>query len=226
MARVILFDVNETLLDLCALDPHFERIFGDKAVRGQWFAQLLRSALVATLTDAYHDFGTLARDALNMIARRHGLSLADEDRKRLLDAIGTLPPHPEVPESLEMLQDAGFRLATLTNSPPGVLEAQMRNSGLRPYFEQLISVDATRKFKPARETYEYAAKTLGVSVAEIRMVAAHDWDIAGAMRAGCAAAFIARPGMVLGDLQEKPDIIGANLDEVAQQIVERDGAQK
>lgn len=219
MSRVILFDVNETLLDLKALDPQFERVFGNASVRSQWFAQLLRSALVATLTDKYHDFSALARDALEITAVRYGVTLSDEERTRVLSAVSSLPPHPEVPESLELLQSEGLRLVTLTNSPPHVLEAQMQNSGLRPYFERLLSVDAVRKFKPARETYEYAAKELGVPVTEIRMVAAHDWDIAGAMHAGCAAAFIARPGQVLGRLQEKPDIIGADLEAVARQIV-------
>jgi hypothetical protein len=53
MARVCVFDVNETLLDLAALDPHFERAFGDADVRRAWFLQLLQSALVATVTGAY-----------------------------------------------------------------------------------------------------------------------------------------------------------------------------
>ena len=222
MAGVIVFDVNETLLDLKALDPHFERIFGNKAVRGQWFAQLLRLSMVATITDTYHDFGALAGDALDMIALREGMTLANEERTQILKAIGSLPPHPEVPESLEMLQHAGFRLATLTNSPPQTLEAQMQHAGLHPYFERLLSVDAVRQFKPAHATYEYAAQELGVAVTDIRLVAAHDWDIAGAMHAGCAAAFVARPGQVLGSLQAKPDIIGADLTEVARQIVARD----
>ncbi|MEZ4729974.1 MAG: haloacid dehalogenase type II [Caldilineaceae bacterium] len=223
MARVIVLDVNETLLDLKALDPHFEEIFGDKAVRGQWFAQLLRLALVATITEAYHDFSLLAGDALDSMAARYGVTLAAAARERVLKAVSTLPPHPEVPESLELLQSAGFRLVTLTNSPPHVLDAQMQNSGLRPYFDLLLSVDAVRKFKPARETYAYAAKELGVATTDLRLVAAHDWDIAGAMRAGCAAAFVARPGMVFGKLQEKPDITGVDLSEVAHRIIEVEG---
>ena len=33
MPRVCVFDVDETLLDLGALDPHFERLFGDASAR-------------------------------------------------------------------------------------------------------------------------------------------------------------------------------------------------
>jgi 2-haloacid dehalogenase len=219
MPRVILFDVNETLLDLRALNPQFEQIFGDSRVTSQWFSQLLRSALVATVTNTYHDFETLARDALDMVAVRHGITLSARSRSGVLDGMRRLPPHPEVADSLHRLRSAGLRLATLTNSPPSVLHEQLTNSGLIDLFEQTLSVDPTRRFKPAPETYRYAAQELGVDVNELRLVAAHDWDIAGAMRAGCAGAFVARPGMVLGPLQERPDIIGADLRSVADRIL-------
>ncbi len=96
----------------------------------------------------------------------------------------------------------------------------MTNAGLIDHFEQVLSVEDVRRFKPAVETYRMAATKLGVEISNIRLVAAHDWDIAGALRAGCAAAFIARPGMVLGPLAERPDIIGKDLHEVIERILE------
>jgi 2-haloacid dehalogenase len=220
MARVCVFDVNETLLDLGALDPHFERIFGDVGVRRAWFGQLLQSALVATVTDAYSDFGKIGGAALEMTAERQGVTLSVEDKRQILGGMRELPPHPEVAESLSRLRDAGLRLATLTNSTQQVAEAQMENSGLRGYFEQLLSADTVRRLKPAPEPYRMAAQTLGVDVGEIRLVAAHAWDVAGALRAGCAAAFVARPGMLLDPLVERPDVVGADLREVADRILE------
>ena len=220
MARICVFDVNETLLDLGALDPYFERIFGDAGVRRAWFGQLLQSALVATVTDAYADFGKVGGAALEMSAERQGVTLSDEDKQQILGGMRELPPHPEVAESLSRLRDAGLRLATLTNSTQQVAEAQMENSGLRGYFEQVLSADAARRLKPAPEPYRMAAEALGVGVGEIRLVAAHAWDIAGALRAGCAAAFVARPGMVLDPLVERPDVVGADLREVADRMLE------
>jgi 2-haloacid dehalogenase len=220
VARICVFDVNETLLDLGALDPHFGRIFGDVGVRRAWFGQLLQSALVATVTDAYSDFGAIGGAALEMMAERQGVTLSDEDKLQILGGMRELPPHPEVAGSLSRLRDAGLRLATLTNSTQQVAEAQMENSGLRGYFEQLLSADTVRRLKPAPEPYRMAAQTLGVDVGEIRLVAAHAWDVAGALRAGCAAAFVARPGMVLDPLVERPDVVGADLREVADRILE------
>ena len=220
MARICVFDVNETLLDLGALDPHFERIFGDAGVRRAWFGQLLQSTLVATVTDAYSDFGKIGGAALEMTAERQGVTLSDEDKRQILGGMRELPPHPEVAESLSRLRDAGLRLATLTNSTQQVAEAQMDNSGLRGYFEHLLSANTVRRLKPAPEPYRMAAETLGVDVDQIRLVAAHAWDVAGALRAGCAAAFVARPGMVLDPLVERPDVVGADLREVADSILE------
>jgi 2-haloacid dehalogenase len=220
MARVCVFDVNETLLDLGALDPHFERAFGDAGLRRVWFLQVLQSALVATVTSAYSDFGTIGGAALEMVAEREGMDLSDEDRQRILGGMRELPPHPEVTESLERLREAGLRLATLTNSTRRVAEDQMNNAGLRDYFEQLLSADDVRRLKPAPEPYRMAAESLGVEVGRVRLVAAHAWDVAGALRAGCAAAFVARPGMVLDPLVERPDVVGADLREVADRILE------
>jgi 2-haloacid dehalogenase len=220
MARVCVFDVNETLLDLGALDPHFERVFGDAGARRAWFLQLLQSALVATVTGVYSTFGTIGAAALEMVAEREGVDLSEEDKQEILGGMRELPPHPEVAESLERLREAGLRMATLTNSTQQVAEAQMENSGLRGYFEQILSADAVKRLKPAPEPYRMAAESLGVEMGQVRLVAAHSWDVAGALRAGCAAAFVARPGMVLDPLVERPDVVSVDLREVADRILE------
>ncbi len=217
MKRVCVFDVNETLLDLAALDPHFERIFGDAAVRRLWFSQMLQSALVATVTDAYTTFGEAAGAALQMTAERQGVEVSDEDRQSIVGGLRELPPHPEVADALDRLRDAGFRLATLTNSTQEVAEAQIRNSGLADRFEEILSADTAKRLKPAPAPYRMAARKLGIPERELRLVAAHAWDIAGALRAGCAAAFVAR--QPFDPLVERPDVFGKDLGEVADGII-------
>jgi 2-haloacid dehalogenase len=110
----------------------------------------------------------------------------------------------------------------LTNSAPAVVQQQLSRAGLEGAFERVFSVDEVRRFKPAPEPYRFVASELGVETSALRMVAAHAWDIVGAMRAGCAAAFVARPGKVLYPLAPAPDIVGPDLRAVAEQIVARD----
>jgi 2-haloacid dehalogenase len=215
--RVCVFDVNETLLDLAALDPLFERVFGDASVRRLWFNQMLQSAFVATMTDAYVTFGESAAAALRMTEERQGVQISDEDRREILGGLRNLPPHPEVPESLDRLLEAGFRLATLTNSTQEVAEAQIENAGLTDRFEQILSADTAKRLKPAPAPYRMAARALEIPERGMRLVAAHAWDVAGALRAGCAAAFVAR--QPFDPLVERPDVVGADLAEVADGII-------
>ena len=222
MARVQVFDVNETLLDLAAMDPHFERVFGDAGMRAAWFAQMIQSALVATVTGAYRQFGEHAMAALDMVAETSGVELTDDDRAAIGAQMRQLPAHPEVPAALRRLRGEGFRLAALTNSTLEVARAQLGNAGLIELFDEVLSADEVRRLKPAPEPYRMAAERFGVGVGELRLVAAHGWDVAGARHAGCAAAFVARPGKALDPLAEAPDVIGRNLAEVADLIIATD----
>lgn len=219
MPRICVFDVNETLLDLRALDPYFARVFGNAALRPAWFTQMLQTSLVATITNAYTDFGTNGVAALDMLAERQQVTLTAAERQELRDGMQRLLPHPDVVASLERLRSAGLRLTTLTNSTAQVAEAQLANAGLTSYFERIFSADSVHRLKPAPEPYHMVAQQMGVGINDIRLIAAHAWDIAGALRAGCAAAFVARPGAVLDPLVPKPDIVGPDLHAIATQII-------
>src|SRR5215216_382245 len=113
MGRVIAFDVNETLLDLRALDPHFERAFGSAAVREQWFSQMLQLAFVGGLTGRYVDFSAAQRGALTMLAERHGVDLDGDVAEAIAAGMRSLPAHEDVPEALDALRAAGLQTAAL-----------------------------------------------------------------------------------------------------------------
>ncbi|MFW6068763.1 MAG: haloacid dehalogenase type II, partial [Chloroflexota bacterium] len=191
MPETLLFDVNETLLDMQALRPHFERLFGDGRVMAEWFGLMLRHSMVATVTRRYRPFDELGRDALGMTAKKHGLDLKAAAIEGAVGEMSRLPPHSDVIPALTQLRDAGFRMATLTNSAPPVLSSQLEHAGLSDFFEQQFSVEAVGLFKPAPETYRYAAEQLGEPIGNLRLIAAHDWDVTGAIRAGAKGAFVA-----------------------------------
>src|SRR5689334_16589226 len=98
MARVkaIVFDANETLLDLGALDAHFARAFGDAAARERWFKQVGELVFTATITGRYRDFERLGDAALTMVAEQLGRALAADDRAAIHAALRALPAHADV----------------------------------------------------------------------------------------------------------------------------------
>lgn len=219
MPHVIVFDLMGTLLDFQALDRYFERFFGEAAVRKEWFVQTLQLAMAALLTNAYEDFGVQADTGLEMTARHYKVSLLGEEKNLILNTLRKLRPYSEVPQSLQRLRDAGLRLAILTNSTLPAAQTQLTNAGLQDHFEQVISTDEIHCFKPAPEVYHLAAKQLKVEPGQLRLVSAHDWDVTGALRAGCAAAFVARPGQVMNPFGPQPDVRGADLGDVAEKIL-------
>src|SRR3954453_1130545 len=210
MTTVIAFDVNETLLDLGALDPHFEVLFGSAALRAQWFAQMLQLSFVGGLTGQYVDFTTAQRAALRMLGEREGVELDDAIVAEMVDRMRALPPHPEVAAALRSLAGSSLRLVALTNSTLEVAHAQLTHAGLRDLFEAALSADTVRALKPAAAAYQHVADQCGVALSEVRLVAAHAWDVAGALAAGARAAFVARPGMVLSPLGAAPDIVATD----------------
>src|SRR5262249_802879 len=223
--RIIVFDVNETLLDVTALERHFTRAFGDRSVLREWFSTVLLYSEVASLAGPYSDFGAIGGAALDMTADSRGVTLSGDDRNQILSGMRSLPPYEDVRAGLQRLKDAGFRLVTLTNSAPAAVDQQLRNPRLMEFFERAFPVDAVCKCKPAAQPYQLVARELGVETNALRMVAAHAWDVVGAMQAGCAAAFVARPGKVLYPLAPKPDIVERDLRAVADRIIAVDAAQ-
>ena len=148
--RVIVFDVNETLLDIEILNPFFERAFGDSRVMRQWFAELILYSQAITLSGSYAPFGQLAVAVLKMVAAMKEVSLTAHDLDNFKNHMGRLPAHHDAAPALEILKNAGFRLVTLTNSAPEASQANLQYAGLSHYFEHQFSVDAVKRFKIGR----------------------------------------------------------------------------
>jgi 2-haloacid dehalogenase len=219
MPRVIVFDLIGTLLDLQTMDSHFERFFGDVAVRKEWFAQTLQLAMASVLTNAYEDFGVQADTGLEITARRYKVSMLGEEKNLILGTLRKLRAFNDVSRNLQRLREAGLKLAVLTNSTASAVEAQLSFAGLRDQFGEVISADEIHCFKPAPEVYRSAAKRLGVEPGQLRLVSAHDWDVTGALRAECAAAFLARPGQVMNPFGPQPDLRATDLNELTDKIL-------
>jgi 2-haloacid dehalogenase len=218
---IIVFDVNETLLDITTLEPLFHRVFGDRQVLREWFSALVLYSQTMTLSGLYTPFGELGVGALRMTADIHQVAIGDDDIAELKKRMSTMPAHPDAVPALTRLRDAGFRLVTLTNSASGASPTPLENAGLSHFFERTLSIEETGKFKPAAETYRLVAKALFVETSDLCLVACHLWDTIGAQAAGCRGAFLTRPNnaILTAPGVPIPDLIAAELTDLADQII-------
>jgi 2-haloacid dehalogenase len=219
---IIVFDVNETLLDLEAIRPFFDRVFNDPAAMRLWFASLITYSEALTLAGVYVPFTDIGGAVLRMLAATRGITVTDADAAELTDRFSTMPPHPEVPAALRRLRDHGFRLFTLTDNTLAVSGRQLEKAGVIDLFERRFSVDETvKRHKPAQEAYHFVADALGIEPGNICMTACHVWDTIGAASAGLQTALILRKDNAPLDVGPQPDYVGKDLDAIADQLIAR-----
>lgn len=133
----------------------------------------------------------------------------------------SMPAHPDVADGLTALSAQGYRLVTLTNSPPNSrIQTPLEHAGLAHHVERQFSVDTSRVFKPSRQLYTGVAEELGVPPSACMMVAAHVWDTIGAQAAGYSAALITRPGNapLAAPGLPQPTVTVADLRELARRL--------
>jgi 2-haloacid dehalogenase len=223
---IIVFDVNETLLDIDTLTPFFTRVFGKQNVLREWFAQLVLYSQTMTLSGLYTPFGEIGVGALQMIADIRQVTLTESDIDEFKERMSALPAHPDAAPALTRLRDAGFRLVTLNNSASSAYPTPLEKAGLSQFFEQHFSVETVGKFKPAPETYQMVADALDVKTSDLCLVACHLWDTIGAQAVGCRGAFLTRPynEILSAPNIPVPDLIASDLSTLADQIISEKGA--
>lgn len=216
------FDVNETLLDLTAMDDLFAGMTGTPSARREWFDLVIRTALTVTAAESYRDFAEIAGLAAATVLARHGRRATDADRQAIGAGLRSLPAHADVPGALDRLSIAGARIVALTNSPLATVEAQLTHAGIRDRFDGVFSAEEAGALKPAPAAYRVVLDAYRVDPAAAVMIAAHDWDIAGAGLAGLRTGFLARPGHSLLPGTPQATFTAPDLDALATQLLDAD----
>lgn len=220
--HTVLFDINETVLDLNSLKPLFVEAFGDEKLMSVWFAMLLHTSTVCALTKTKSDFATLAGTMLDAVAARFKLTLSNDQRGKMLSGFASLQPHEDMKAALTRLKEAGYHTVAFTNSSLPLVTSQITQAGLLDDFDDIISVEETGSFKPDPMVYQFVAAKLNLPLSALRLVATHDWDTHGAMSAGMKAAYIDRSGAPYHPLYLKPDVFEKDMREVVEKIIAAD----
>ena len=220
---VLIFDVNETLIDFGSMSPLFKRVFGDERVLREWLGHLFLYSMTITLSGLYKDFFSLGQGLFEMVGAIHKVKVKPADVEALKEGLLTMPAHADVEEGLELLKEADFRMVTLTNSPPSKGgKTPLENAGLADFFERQFSVEAARAYKPAQVLYHMVAQELEVPPSACCMIATHVWDTIGAQSAGMAAGLLTRPGnapLLVPGLPQ-PSVVAPDLPALAAKVIQ------
>ncbi|MFC6096302.1 haloacid dehalogenase type II [Flavobacterium qiangtangense] len=217
--KILFFDINETILDLEPLKKSISTVLHNRAeLATLWFTTMLQYSLVVTVASQYEDFGAIGVATLQMVAKNNNIEISKEKAQESVKPILSLKPHTDVIESLKKLKNNGYRLVSFTNSSNYAVKTQLKNAAIDSYFEEQLSIEDIGKFKPHADAYNWAARKMNVKNNECMLIAAHGWDIAGALYAGWRGAFIGRPGQQLFSLAPNPELNEVSLLTIANKL--------
>jgi 2-haloacid dehalogenase len=163
-------------------------------------------------------FSDHIRAAITVVAADAGLDPAGIDAAAA--AAAALPARPGAGKALSLLTGSGLQAVALTNSGAEGGAATLRSCGLAPHVDRVIGVDAVRTFKPHPSIYAHALREVEAPPAEVVLLAAHPWDLAGGADAGMRTAWVTHGTRGWPDVFPLPDVRGETLVDVARGVLE------
>jgi len=186
-----------------------------------WRTRQFQYAFLRAAADQYRDFERVTEDALLHTAAARGVTLSATARRRLVEAHSQLELWPDAREMLTEFHALGLRLAPLANYSPSMLSRLLARAEVTPYFEQLLSTDLARTFKPHPRAYALGAERLGLDPDEIVFAAFGGWDAAGAKWFGYPTFWVNRLGQTQEQLAPGADASGVTLADLAEFVRSR-----
>ena len=190
--QAVVFDAYGTLYDVQSVADITDETFPGygEIITQVWRIKQLEYTWLRSLMGRYTDFAAVTRDALAYTLNCLGLEYDDASFARIMDKYLHLDLYPDALLALEAMAEK--KLAILSNGSPDMLNALVRNSGLHPILDAVISVDANRIFKPAPQAYALIESALKISPRDVLFISSNPWDVCGAKAFGLNVAWIER----------------------------------
>ena len=190
--KAIVFDAYGTLYDVQSVADITEETFPGygEIITQVWRIKQLEYTLLRSLMRRYEDFSVVTQQSLGYTLRCLGLKYDEQAFARIMDKYLHLDLYPDAMLALEAMAEK--KLAILSNGSPDMLNALVRNSGLRPILDAVISVDTNRIFKPSPDAYTPIESTLKIPPSEVLFISSNPWDVCGAKSFGLNVAWIER----------------------------------
>ncbi len=217
---MFVFDAYGTLLDVDAAAREAAAEPGMEALKENWLPiakgwreRQLRYSWLCSMMGKYDDFWELTIGALDTTLEEHALASNDKVRARLLSLYSELSAYQEVPEVLANLKAAGHRLAVLSNASPSMLVKALDAAGISECFDELLSVDVLKCYKPTPAVYQLIPDRFDCKPSDVTFFSSNNWDVSGAGAFGFKTIWVNRTGVAWDNLPGKPDIIVNSISE-------------
>ncbi|TCO77884.1 haloacid dehalogenase type II [Chromatocurvus halotolerans] len=204
-ARIVFLDVVETVFSLAPLEEKMTALNLPEGTDRVFFAQLLRDAFALSASGVFHTFPEIARGTLTVLLHSIGHEADETTLKDILAAFSQLPAHEDVRPALEKLKPFDCQAVLLTNGSRANTEKLVRDNDLEQLVDDIVSVDDFQIWKPQTALYQQAAREYSCAPANALLVAAHAWDVHGALRAGFHGVWIQRQDSIYHPLMGNPD---------------------
>lgn len=221
MTITIGFDVYGTLIDTAGVTKTLGQFAGERAVQfsNLWREKQLEYSFRRALMQNYVHFGFCTRYALDYTCTALAIEISDQDKEELLAGYKVLPPFGDAFEALPELKQAGFRLFAFSNGKPEDVASLLENSGISSYFEDVVSTDEIKSFKPNPAVYAHFLRRTGATGKEAWLISGNPFDVIGAISAGMRGAWVRRSPQAIFDPWEiEPTITIGSLSELAEGI--------
>jgi 2-haloacid dehalogenase len=184
-----------------------------------WRMRQFEYTWLRTMGGHYVDFWQVTEESLVFAAKMLKIELSADQCGQLMQSYLGLKAWPDVAPALQQLKAAGIRMAFLTNLTDVMLDAVVRNSGLEGFFENHLSTDKVRTFKPDPRAYQMGVDAFGLRKEEIAFAAFAGWDAAGAKWFGYPTFWVNRLNLPVEELGVTPDGMGSGLGDLAKFVL-------
>ncbi|KAJ6093050.1 hypothetical protein N7486_008339 [Penicillium sp. IBT 16267x] len=229
---IIAFDMYGTLLSTDSIVKQLDTHVGPtqaSSISALWRRYQLEYTWRLNSMHKYEDFSTVTRNSLQQALAEHNQQLPDSDIDNLLEAYDSLYTSPDVGPALNRIaNDPTLQAVIFSNGTKNMISNSVLHSpDLSQHasvFQDLITVDDARVYKPAPASYQHCARTVGKQPSqmnEIWLISCNAWDIVGARCAGLNAIWIDRAGKGWQDAAVpgvKPTAIVRSLEQVVKEI--------
>lgn len=213
---LLLFDVYETLLDMENVERRVNGLLDSRRGYSFWFELMMQYCFADNFLGTHHSFRDIAKATLQMAGQTLGETVTEGQAEEVVELMNHLPLLEDANHHLSLLYDNGYRMAALTNASKEIIDSRMERTGLVSFFELVMSGEEIKRYKPAKEVYEWAATRCGLRPDEIMVVSSHSWDVSGAANAGMQTAYLEQKEKLFYPLAVAPTYRFRNFEEFSQ----------